>query len=97
VPRHKKRRCCRGHHGEKIFKPVATPLHRLKRLELQEDQLEAIRLCDLEGLSQEEAGERMGISRGTVQRLLASGRKALVEFVTEGTSLEVVPTKNHPY
>ena len=45
---------------------------------LEVDELEALRLCDLEGLDQSGAGERMGVSRGTVQRLLKSGRKTVV-------------------
>jgi len=39
-------------------------------LELAE--LEAFRLVDLEGLSQEEAGQGMGVLRGTVWRLVQS-------------------------
>jgi predicted DNA-binding protein (UPF0251 family) len=46
------------------------------RLELSE--LEALRLCDMEGLSQEEAGARMKVSRGTVQRLIKSGRAKVI-------------------
>ena len=46
------------------------------------DELESLHLCDGEGMTQEEAGVCMGVSRGTVQRLLASARckmaKALV-------------------
>jgi len=41
-------------------------------------ELEALRLVDYEGLTQEEAAERMGVSRATVWRLLMSGRKKLV-------------------
>lgn len=37
---------------------------------LEPAELEAFRLVDMEGLSQEEAGDRRGISRGTVWRLL---------------------------
>ena len=51
-------------------------------LELAE--LEAFRLVDLEGLTQEEAGERMGVSRGTVWRLLESARKKTAQALTEG-------------
>ncbi len=43
------------------------------------DQFEALRLCDSEGLGQEEAGVRMGVSRGTIQRLLYSARKQIVD------------------
>ena len=56
-------------------------------LPLQEDELEALRLCDLEGLDQTEAGERMGVSRGTVQRLLKTGRATLVRAIVESSAL----------
>jgi predicted DNA-binding protein (UPF0251 family) len=45
------------------------------------DEFEAVRLCDGEGLDQEEAGRRMDVSRGTVQRLLYSARKRLVDAI----------------
>ena len=50
-------------------------------------ELEALRLVDLEHLSQEEAGERMGISRGTVWRLLQSARTKVVQALTEARTL----------
>jgi uncharacterized protein len=43
-------------------------------IQLAHDELEALHLCDGEGKTQEEAGACMGISRGTVQRLLANAR-----------------------
>jgi len=55
------------------------------RLELSE--LEAMRLCDVERLEQEEAGRRMGVSRGTVYRLLKSGRAKLVEALLQSKAL----------
>jgi predicted DNA-binding protein (UPF0251 family) len=58
---------------------------------LEEDQLEAMRLCDLEGLDQAGAGERMGVSRGTVQRLLKTGRRSLVRAVVENAALVIAP------
>lgn len=45
------------------------------------DEFEAMRLCDVEGLTQEEAGERMGVSRGTVQRLVQQGRRRLIDAI----------------
>jgi len=47
------------------------------------DELEAMRLVYLEGLTQKEASERMGISRGTLWRLLDSGRKKVVKALVE--------------
>lgn len=55
------------------------------RLELGE--LETMRLCDVDGLSQEEAGSRMGVSRGTVQRLLKRGRAKVVEALVGSKAL----------
>ena len=46
-------------------------------LNIPADELEALRLCDLEELPQGEAAERMNISRGTLQRLLYSAHRKL--------------------
>jgi len=54
-------------------------------------ELEAFRLVDLEGLSQEEAGKRMGVSRGTVWRLLQSARKKTAQALSEGRALNIAP------
>lgn len=54
---------------------------------LEPAELEAFRLVDLDGLSQEDAGHRMGVSRGTVWRLLQRARKKVVEALIEGKSI----------
>jgi len=51
------------------------------------DELEALRLVDYQGLTQEEAAERMRISRGTVWRCLDSARKKVVAMLVEGREL----------
>ena len=70
LPRPRKRRACRAFDGDPVFKPRSIPMTELDVVELRLSELEALRLCDLEGLDQEAAGARMGVSRGTVQRLL---------------------------
>lgn len=50
-------------------------------------ELEAQRLVDLQGLSQKEAGERMGVSRGTIWRLLQAARKKVAQSIAEGRPL----------
>jgi predicted DNA-binding protein (UPF0251 family) len=57
-------------------------------------EIEAQRLVDLEGLSQEEAGERMGVSRGTVWRLLQAARKKAALSLTEGRPLLILNEGN---
>ena len=89
VPRRPKRRNCRALGGSAVFKPAATPLSALQTVHLGLDELEAMRLCDLESYDQREAGERMGVSRGTVQRLLSRGRRKMLEAVIRGQALVV--------
>lgn len=57
-------------------------------------ELETIRLVDLEGLSQEEAGARMGVSRGTVWRLLQRARKKTAQAITEARPLLLLLEEN---
>jgi predicted DNA-binding protein (UPF0251 family) len=52
-------------------------------------ELEALRLVDLEGLSQEQAGTKMGVSRGTIWRLVKSARSKVAQALTEGRPLTV--------
>jgi predicted DNA-binding protein (UPF0251 family) len=54
------------------------------------DEVEALRLVYYEGLTQEEAAKKMGVSRGTLWRLLSSGRKKLVQALVEGRPLILV-------
>ena len=67
-----------------------TPSRNLTPIFIDIAELEALRLVDLEGLSQEEAGTKMGISRGTVWRLLQSARKKTAQALTEGRPLQIV-------
>lgn len=58
---------------------------------LSYDEYEVLRLIDFEGLTQEEAGERMGISRGTIWRLIKSARKKVTSALVEGREIFIVP------
>ena len=89
MPRPRKERKCRHFEGDRVFKPRSIPMPELDVLFLGEDELEALRLCDVEGLPQTLAGDRMGISRGTVQRLLKSGRSKLVSALVENAALVI--------
>lgn len=86
-PRYKKPRSCRCRFRGKAFKPTGIPMKEIEQIVLARDELEALRLCDLEDLTQEEAGRQMGISRGTVQRILASARKKVARALTKGEAI----------
>lgn len=89
-PRPKKIRTCQGQFCGKSFKPTGTSLVYLKQIPLHNDELEALRLCDLEGLTQEEAGRSMGVSRGTIQRIVTLARHKVAEALTGGHALVFV-------
>jgi predicted DNA-binding protein (UPF0251 family) len=66
-----------------------NPPRNLEPIFLEMAELEAFRLVDLEGLSQEEAGQIMGVSRGTVWRLVQSARRKTAQALSEGRPLRI--------
>lgn len=87
MPRPCKRRICRSFEGDRVFKPRSTPMQALEKIRLELGELEAMRLCDLEGCDQTVAGLRMGVSRGTIQRLLRSGRSKVLTALLRSSAL----------
>lgn len=75
--------------GGRAFKPVGRPVDTLEVEELRLDEFEALRLADLEGLYQEAAAERMGVSRPTFARILARARTAVARALVEERVLVV--------
>lgn len=59
----------------------------VEQIVISRDELEALRLCDGDDLTQEQAGKRMEVSRGTVQRILAVARKKVARALTEGKAI----------
>lgn len=70
-----------------LFKPAGVPGRELEQLSLAVDELEAIRLVDLEGLSHEQAAAAMGVSRQTVGRVLEGGRAKVAEALVDGKAI----------
>jgi hypothetical protein len=54
------------------------------------DEMEALRLADLEGLHHKEAAARMRISRPTFSRIVEAARKKVAEALVEGKPLRLV-------
>lgn len=70
----------------KLFKSETACGHQII---LCVEELESIRLTDFEGLEQGEAAERMGISRGTFQRILYEARHKVAEALVLGASIVI--------
>ena len=75
--------------GATYFKPAGVPLRVLEEVTLTLDEFEAIRLADLEGLYQEQAAERMQVSRPTFGRIVESGRQKVADALVRGKALRV--------
>ncbi len=69
--------------GGRGFKPLGRPATELDVETLRLDELEALRLSDLEGLYQEAAAEKMGVSRPTFARILSRARAAIARALFE--------------
>jgi len=67
-----------------------NPSRNLEPVFIEFAEIEAFRLVDKEGLSQEEAGQRMSISRGTIWRLVQSARRKTSQAISEGRPICVV-------
>lgn len=89
MPRPRK---CRylSHEAEiKYFKPAGVGVRDLEIVNLQKDEIEAIKLKDFEGLSQEECAERMEISQPTFHRILLNARKKISDAIINGKAIEL--------
>ena len=89
MPRPKKSRWISCHPGVNFFKPQGIPLRILDQVNLGIDELEAIRLADLESLSQEEAAGRMNVSRSTFGRIVAQARNKVADALIHGKAIRI--------
>ncbi len=95
MARHKKNRIVHQPPLYSEFKPAGVAARYLDKTELTLDEYEALRLADLQAMSQEEAATEMGISRPTFTRLIESARKKMVEFIVKGKKLVIVGGNVH--
>ena len=72
-----------------FYKPRGVPLSVLQQVNLTFDELEAIRLADFQGLYQEQAAEKMNISRQTFGRIIESAHKKIADALVNGKALSI--------
>lgn len=89
MPRPHKCRCIGPRPAVNTFKPAGVPHHNLETVTLRLDELEALRLVDLEGLYQDAAAERMNVSRPTLGRLLEAARRKVADALVNGKALVI--------
>jgi predicted DNA-binding protein (UPF0251 family) len=89
MPRPRKRRRLMREPQPAIYKPVGVPLKSLESTVLLHEELESLRLADLEGRYQEEAAGQMGVSRSTFQRIVTEARRKVAQALVGGTALQI--------
>lgn len=78
-----------------VFKPQGVPMGQLYGVVLGLDGLEAMRLVDAEGLSQEEAAALMQVSRPTLCRILAEARTQVARALSRGWAIRIEMDGEH--
>lgn len=71
------------------FMPVGIKKCELNEVAIKVEELEAMRLKDIEELNQEECAERMHVSRQTFQNIIDSARKKVALALTEGKAINI--------
>jgi len=77
--RPKKTRWVKCEPGERCFRPQCKPLSKVKGICLTIDEFEAIRLSDLEELTQVQVATHMRVHRSTVSRIITSAHKKIAD------------------
>ncbi|MGR5065820.1 DUF134 domain-containing protein [Photobacterium sp. DNB22_13_2] len=89
MPRPKIQRRIRCRPAYSCFKPNGVPMSELASLSLAADELEALRLVDLNGLSQQAAAQELGVSRQTLGNIVAAARHKVASALVKGMALEL--------
>lgn len=89
MPRPRKRRRLTRQPRSAVYKPAGVPLDGLRQVALLHEEVEALRLADLQGLTQAEAAGRMGVSRSTFQRIVSRAHRQVALALVEGHALRI--------
>jgi predicted DNA-binding protein (UPF0251 family) len=89
MPRPKIRR--RLHYNPQVYyyKPKGIPLRELVEIRLERDEVEALKLHDVDDLEQIEAAKRMEISQPTFARILNGVYKKIAKAIVEGKAIRI--------
>jgi predicted DNA-binding protein (UPF0251 family) len=83
------RRIITGASESRCYKPCCCPEEEGEGISLQPEEIELIRLIDLEGLEQEEAAEKLGVSRKTAWRDLHEARRKIADALVNGKGIQM--------
>lgn len=71
------------------FVPLGKRKCDVDEVVLKLEEIEAMRLKDIEGLNQQECAEKMQVSRQTFQNIIDSARRKTAEALTQGKAINI--------
>ena len=89
MPRLKIPRCVYFNPEVTYFKPQGIPLRLLEEVTLMPDEVEALKLYEIDGLEQTKAAKKMKVSQPTFARILASATKKTARAIIEGKAIKI--------
>lgn len=90
MPRPRGRRRIRFRPQVSHFKPQGIPMRNLEFVDLTPEEVEALRLKNIEDLDQTECAKRMHTSQSTFQRILSSAHKKVSEAIIQGKTIRII-------
>ena len=84
-----KPRCIGAEPEAFYYKPRGIPLRELEQVVLTLDEVEALRLKNLQELDQTDAAKKMGVSQSTFQRILVSANKKTADALLNGKAIKI--------
>ena len=83
------RRRCRFRPCACFFKPRGIPLRELDEVVLEKDEVEALKLHDVDELDHTASAKKMGISQPTFGRILDSAYKKIAKALIKGEAIRI--------
>jgi predicted DNA-binding protein (UPF0251 family) len=87
--RPKRKRFIRFNPEITYFKPIGIPMRFLQEENLTLDEVEAVRLADLEKMDQEASAKKMNVSRVTFLRIIHSAHQKVAKALIYGKALSL--------
>lgn len=89
MPRPRRLRKINFNPSVRYFKPQGVPIRILEQIELTPEELEALRLRNIEGLDQNTCAQKMHTSQSTFQRILSSAYKKISIALVYGKAIKI--------
>jgi len=89
MARPKMPRCMRFKPDVYYFKPQGVPLRMLEEVILKPDELESVKLYEMDGLEQKAAAKKMKISQPTFARIIKNAYTKICHAIIEGKAIRI--------